>query len=148
MDEVVSGEAVVIDLPCARFPSRMLAIFIDVLVQVALGLILITIVAASGGHLNAASVAAVSLVAVVFIIVGYPVIFETLSRGRSLGKLALGLRVVSDDGGPERFRQALVRGLAAVVEIWALSGAPASLGRTRRVPVLSQAKRSPANASA
>jgi len=125
VDEVVSGEAVVIDLPCARFPSRMLAIFIDVLVQIALGLILVAIVAASGGHLNAASVAAVSLVAVVFIIVGYPVIFETLSRGRSLGKLALGLRVVGDDGSPERFRQALVRGLAAVIEIWALSGAPA-----------------------
>ena len=52
------------------------------------------------------------------IIVGYPVILETLTRGRSLGKFALGLRVVSDDGGPERFRQALMRGLAAVVEIW------------------------------
>src|SRR5262249_31128802 len=38
---------------------------------------------------------------------------------------ALGLRVVSDDGGPERFRQALVRGLAAVVEIWLLLGCPA-----------------------
>ena len=34
-------------------------------------------------------------------------------------------RVVSDDGGPERFRQALVRALAAVVEIWAFTGAPA-----------------------
>jgi hypothetical protein len=32
---------------------------------------------------------------------------------------------VSDDGGPERFRQALVRGLAAVVEIWLLLGCPA-----------------------
>src|SRR5262249_24978758 len=41
------------------------------------------------------------------------------------GKFALGLRVVGDDGGPERFRQALVRGLAAVVEIWLLLGCPA-----------------------
>ena len=58
----------------------------------------------------------------VLVVVGYPVIFETLSRGRSLGKLALGLRVVSDDGGPERFRQALVRGLLAVLEIWLTLG--------------------------
>jgi hypothetical protein len=57
--------------------------------------------------------------------VGYPVLWETLTRGGSPGKFALGLRVVSDDGGPERFRQALVRGLAAVVEIWLLLGFPA-----------------------
>ena len=56
---------------------------------------------------------------------GYPTIFETLSRGRTLGKLAMGLRVVGDDGGPERFRQALVRALASVLEIWLLLGAPA-----------------------
>ena len=53
---------------------------------------------------------------------GYPALFETLSRGRSLGKLALGLRVVSDDGGPERFRQALMRALMAVLEIWLTLG--------------------------
>jgi hypothetical protein len=37
----------------------------------------------------------------------------------------LGLRVVADDGGPERFRQALVRALAGSVECWALIGVPA-----------------------
>jgi uncharacterized RDD family membrane protein YckC len=125
VDEVVSGEAVVIDLPCARFPSRMLAIIIDILVQVALAGLLLGIAAASGAHLNGAAVAAVTLAATILILVGYPVIFETLSRGRSLGKLALGLRVVGDDGSPERFRQALLRGLAAIVEIWMLFGAPA-----------------------
>jgi hypothetical protein len=39
--------------------------------------------------------------------------------------MALGLRVVSEDGGPERFRQALFRALAAVIEIWILAGGPA-----------------------
>ena len=68
MDEVVSGEAVVIDLPCARFPSRMLAIFIDILVQAALGGLLLGIAAASGAHLNDAAVAAVTLTAVIFIL--------------------------------------------------------------------------------
>jgi hypothetical protein len=37
----------------------------------------------------------------------------------------MGLRVVSDDGGPERFRQALFRALASMVEIWMLAGSPA-----------------------
>jgi hypothetical protein len=40
---------------------------------------------------------------------------ETLTRGRTLGKMVLGLRVVRDDGGPIAFRQALVRGLVGLV---------------------------------
>jgi uncharacterized RDD family membrane protein YckC len=123
--EVVTGEAVVLDVPCARFPSRLAALAIDLAVQLSLLLVLLLVAGAAGVHLNADSLAAVALTAVVLIIVGYPAMFETLSRGRSLGKMALGLRVVSDDGGPERFRQALVRALAAVVEIWLLTGAPA-----------------------
>jgi uncharacterized RDD family membrane protein YckC len=125
VDEVVSGEAVVIEVPCARFPSRMVAIFIDLVVQGVLLIVLNVAIVATSGGMNAASLAAIALSASVAVIVGYPVLFETLSRGRSLGKLTLGLRVVSDDGGPERFRQALVRALAAVVEIWALFGSPA-----------------------
>ena len=50
---------------------------------------------------------------------------ETATRGRSVGKMVMGLRVVSDDGGPERFRQALFRSLAGFVEIWTFFGGPA-----------------------
>jgi uncharacterized RDD family membrane protein YckC len=125
MGGVVSGEAVVLDVPCARFPSRLIALLIDMVVQVIVGFAVALIIIATGTHLDAASGAAVTLTAAVLIIVGYPATFETLTRGRSLGKMALGLRVVSDDGGPERFRQALVRALASVVEIWSLTGAPA-----------------------
>jgi len=125
MSEVVSGEAVVLDIPCARFPSRLIALLIDILVQVIAGFAVALIIIATGTHLDAASGAAVTLTAAILIIVGYPATFETLTRGRSPGKMALGLRVVSDDGGPERFRQALVRALASVVEIWSLTGAPA-----------------------
>jgi uncharacterized RDD family membrane protein YckC len=123
--EVVTGDAVILDIPCARFPSRLLALLLDLLIEAGILAILAAIAAAAGTKLDAASGAAVSLTAGVLVIVGYPATFETLSRGRSLGKMALGLRVVGDDGGPERFRQALVRALAAVVEIWLLWGAPA-----------------------
>jgi uncharacterized RDD family membrane protein YckC len=52
----------------------------------------------------------------VFCTVLLPVLVETLSHGRSLGKVALGLRVVRMDGGPIRFRHALVRGLVGVID--------------------------------
>jgi uncharacterized RDD family membrane protein YckC len=124
MTEVVTGEAVVLDVPCARFPSRMIAIIIDMTVQVILiGMILGILIGTA--HLNAAWLAAVAVATLILVLVGYPTAFETLSRGRSLGKLALGLRVVGDDGGPVRFRQSLWRAGAALVEIWAFTGAPA-----------------------
>ena len=127
MEEIVTGEAVVLDLPFARFPTRILARLLDVLVEIViLGIVLIlVVVGASTKVLNDASAAAVYVAGFVLVIVGYPVACETLSRGRSLGKLALGLRVVADDGSPERFRQALVRALAGAVECWALFGVPA-----------------------
>jgi hypothetical protein len=48
---------------------------------------------------------------VVLVLLGYPVLMETLASGRTLGKMVLGLRVVRDDGGPIGFRQAITRGL-------------------------------------
>lgn len=133
MTEVVTGEAVVLDLAVARFPSRIVAQLIDIVVQLPV-LIFAKIVIDSngGGHLNTASALAINAIILVTITVAYPATFETVSRGKTLGKLALGLRVVSDDGGPERFRQALIRALSAsFIEIWALPinlvGMPAGL---------------------
>jgi uncharacterized RDD family membrane protein YckC len=131
--EVVTGEAVVLDLAIARFPSRLLALLVDMAVQIPVLIFLAIVVSSSSiDQLNPASAAAVYLAGMMFVVIGYPVIFETLSRGKTLGKMALGIRVVSDDGGPERFRQALVRALAAAfVEVWLppfnLIGIPAGL---------------------
>ena len=131
MTEVVTGEAVVLDLAVARFPSRVLALLIDIAVQFPV-LIFLAIVISAGSHLNSASGAAIYLAGLMFVVIGYPVIFETLSRGKTLGKMALGLRVICDDGSPERFRQALIRALSlAFVELWLppfnLIGLPAGL---------------------
>jgi len=125
--DVVTGEAVLLAVPCARFPSRLLALALDLLIQLILLFVLFLIVglAITGDRTNGATAGAIALTVSILIVVGYPVIWETLTRGGSPGKFALGLRVVSDDGGPERFRQALVRGLSAVVEIWLLLGCPA-----------------------
>jgi uncharacterized RDD family membrane protein YckC len=123
--ELVTGEAVALDIRVARLASRGLALFIDVLAQLFvlyIGGIALGMVAGVADPVVAISLA---LIVVVGVLVGYPAIVETLTRGRTLGKVALGLRVVADDGGPERFRQALVRALAGFVEFWLLFGSPA-----------------------
>ena len=124
---VVTGEAVVLEVPCARFPSRLLALGIDLAIQLTVIVILLVIAGLSTADqvMDQAALQAVVLTVIVLTVIGYPVIWETTTRGRSPGKLALGLRVVSDDGGPERFRQALVRGLATIVDFWLLLGVPA-----------------------
>jgi uncharacterized RDD family membrane protein YckC len=123
--EMVTGEAVALDLRPASFATRGLAFVIDAAIQVAvlLGALWVGSLAFAGVDEAAAGAAAVLLV--VGVLVGLPVTVETLTRGRSAGKLALGLRVVRDDGGPVRLRQALVRGLVGFGEIWLTFGSPA-----------------------
>jgi uncharacterized RDD family membrane protein YckC len=121
VSDVVTGEAVVLDLRPAQLASRGVAMLLDVLCQLAALFVLSILVLSGTGSLDSALEVAIGLVVAVAVLVGYPVTAETLSRGRTLGKMAMGLRVVRDDGGPIRFRHALVRGLAGFfVDFWAL----------------------------
>jgi uncharacterized RDD family membrane protein YckC len=125
MSGLVSGEAVVLELRPARVASRGIGFCLDAVVQLVLLLVLVLgaglVTEAFGG--DEALAAATSLVAVVTALVGYPLVLETLTRGRTLGKWALGLRVVREDGSAVRFRHSLIRSLFAVVELWATTGA-------------------------
>lgn len=123
--ELVTGDAVVLDIPIAQLPVRAVSALIDITVVMVAYVCSMVLWAMTLGRFDAALTAAIMIIFAVVLLVGYPVTIETLTRGRSLGKMAMGLRVVSDDGGPERFRQALFRALAGVVEIWALTGSPA-----------------------
>lgn len=117
MNELVTGDAVVLGLRPARLPSRALAIAIDLAVLLTVFLLLSVGLAVASATLDEAATAAIAVATFLLVLVGGPVAVETLSHGRSLGKLACGLRVVRDDGGPIRFRHALVRGAMGMVEI-------------------------------
>ncbi len=124
-DDHVTGEAVALDLPPASLGSRIGSGLIDVAVTVLL-LIAIFIVFGIAALQTDGALAHVAMVATmitVFLVV--PTTVETLSRGRSLGKLACGLRTVRDDAGPISFQHAFVRSLVGFVEIYAFTGAPA-----------------------
>ncbi len=124
-DTVVTGDAVVLDVQIAQLPVRALGALIDLVVMVVGYLIGLLLWGAASARYDEALTGAIMVIFTVAVVVGYPVAMETATRGRSLGKFAMGLRVVSDDGSPERFRQALFRALSGVVEIWMLFGGPA-----------------------
>ncbi|MBT3168174.1 RDD family protein [Streptomyces sp. Vc74B-19] len=117
MSELVTGEAVALELRPAKLPSRGLAVLLDLAAAVAAYVGVTLVLVAATASLDRAAQTAVTIATFVLVLVGGPILVETLSHGRSLGKMACGLRVVRDDGGPIRFRHALVRGLLGVIEI-------------------------------
>lgn len=125
MSEVVTGDAVVLDVQIAQLPVRAVGALIDITVIFVGYLLGLMLWAAALTEFDDALTAAFLIIFTVLVLVGYPLVFETATRGRSIGKIVMGLRVVSDDGGPERFRQALFRALASIIEIWGMFGSPA-----------------------
>ena len=122
---VVTGEAVTLDVRPASAIIRAGGAIIDVLVSVLL--ILGLLLALSGLGIDETGFQAILIAGIVTCIVIVPTAVETASRGRSLGKLALGLRVVRDDGGAIGFRHAFIRALTGVVEIYLTFGGLAVL---------------------
>ncbi|MFI0223047.1 RDD family protein [Streptomyces lydicus] len=138
MSELVTGEAVVLGLRPARLPSRGLAVAVDVAVAWSIYIAVSMLLVSATSSMDSAAIAAVSVAAFVLVQVGIPIVVETLSHGRSLGKVICGLRVVREDGGPIRFRHALVRGAMGAIEIVLTMGVVAAIAslvsaRGRRV---------------
>ncbi|MEU6420922.1 RDD family protein [Streptomyces spiralis] len=138
MSELVTGEAVALEMRPARLPSRALAVLLDLAVAMTAYVVVSIGLLAATASLDEAAQIALSIATFLLVLVGGPIAVETLSHGRSLGKLACGLRVVRDDGGPIRFRHALVRGAIGVVEILMTFGVVACIaslvsGRGRRL---------------
>ena len=127
VDRFVTGEAVEVELPAASLPLRMLSGAIDLLVVAALlvAVVLLTPVDlfAADGALGQTFV----IILMVLAMAGVPITLETVLHGRTVGKLALGLRTVRDDTGPIGLRHATIRALAGTLELWLTLGGLALL---------------------
>ncbi len=124
-DDLVTGEAVALDLPPAGLGARMVSGLIDVAVTVVLLLLVVLVFFVVAVQTDAALVWVAWIGTLISVFLIFPTTIETLTRGKSLGKLAMGLRTVRDDAGPISFQHAFVRALIGFVEIYAFSGAPA-----------------------
>jgi uncharacterized RDD family membrane protein YckC len=122
---LVTGEAVTLDVRPASALIRAAGCAIDV--TLSLLLLLALLLSLAGLSVDDAAARAIIIVGIVCCIVVLPTAVETASHGRSLGKLALGLRVVRDDGGAIGFRHAFIRALTGVVEIYLTFGGLAVL---------------------
>lgn len=105
-----------------RVSARVLDLVVHFAIVVLTGILLaILLVVASGGHPNAVLVAKIGhpeLAAVVFSLFG-AIVYEIISEaihGSTIGKLALGMVVVRDDGTPCRMKSATIRSFAYLAD--------------------------------
>ena len=131
-DTVMTGEAVALELRPTGFALAAAGAAIDWLVYFGGGLVFITfavLVPLQGSPLGAdsATVAAFVSASLVLVLIVIPVAVELLSHGKSLGRLAVGARIVREDGGAIGFRHAFIRNLVALLEIYLTVGGFAAI---------------------
>lgn len=128
-DETITGEAVALDVQSVGFFLRAVGALIDfvvgAVVLVVLGSVLSWLV--GSGVIGEEVIPPLVITLLVVVTVVAPTTVETVTRGRSLGKLAVGGRIVRADGGAIGFRHAFLRALLGVLELWFTLGSLAAL---------------------
>ncbi len=112
-ERFVTAEAVVLERDIAGLGSRFIGALVDLLVQSAAVLLSLPAAFEIGGDAEVVLPSVVAFLA----LFGYPTLAETLTRGRTVGKLAARTRVVRTDGGPVTFPVVLVRNLVRLVDL-------------------------------
>jgi uncharacterized RDD family membrane protein YckC len=128
-ESVLTGEAVALDLRPTGFALRAAGTIIDWIVYFGSYIAIVLGLFTLAGRTNAedAVYSILAIAALVGCLVVAPVTVETLSRGKSLGRLAVGARIVRDDGGAIGFRHAAIRALVGVFELFMTFGGAAAL---------------------
>jgi uncharacterized RDD family membrane protein YckC len=130
---VMTGEAVALDLHPTGYALAAAGAIIDWLVYVVGGILFFVFAvelplgASVIGQDSAVQATALSATVVLVLIV-IPIAVEVLSRGKSLGRLAVGARIVRDDGGAIGFRHAFIRNVIGLIEIVPFGAVAAIVG--------------------
>ncbi|MBM7802042.1 putative RDD family membrane protein YckC [Curtobacterium luteum] len=127
-DELVVGEAVALDVQPAGIALRLAAALLDAACLVTLYvMLLLGLARVVPRGVDTGWVAALQIVVAVLVLVLVPAAVETTTRGKSVGRYALGTRVVRTDGGAIGFRHAFARALVGLLELWGSLGSVALL---------------------
>jgi uncharacterized RDD family membrane protein YckC len=116
---IITPEAVVLDFERAGVASRTIAFAIDALALAAtLAVLLLVTYLVLGDNSGGGGAAVFAVLTSLGVVIVWFCAFETLWRGRTLGKAAMGLRVVSADGTTVRFQQAFLRAAVGIVDFF------------------------------
>ena len=110
--EVVTPEGVPLHLPAAGPVPRALAWSIDLMVRFGLLSVLGMVLALLGKTGEG-----LYLIGLFLLFWAYPIVLEAVWQGQTVGKKALGLRVVAADGAPVGWLAAITRNLLRTVDM-------------------------------
>jgi uncharacterized RDD family membrane protein YckC len=125
---VTTPENIPITYDLAGVGSRFVATLVDTMITVAvetgmlLAVLLVARIAPVASFLDQLQNDVIAyLFALVFLfysinVVGYPLLFEAIWNGQTPGKRLVGIRVISDDGGPLTLVAAIIRNVLRVVD--------------------------------
>ena len=119
---IETPEQVALEFPLAGVGSRFLAVSIDTLLQIVIGLLVLAAVSGTwsligeAGRGRGAWFLAVLVITVFLLFYGYFMAFEAFWHGQTPGKRLIGLRVLSVTGRPARFHEAILRNLLRVID--------------------------------
>jgi uncharacterized RDD family membrane protein YckC len=108
----------VLDLEDAGIASRALAKSIDAAIQAAALVALLLLAALVATYVAPVAAIVLVIVGIAATLFAYPALFEALWRGRTPGKAALGLRVVTVEGAPVRAVHAFTRSALQLVDFF------------------------------
>lgn len=120
----ITPDAVPLDVDIATVGSRGIAYLLDLAI-VLTGLLLLQLaqlLLGGGGFVPGSFGIAILLIAVFVLQFAYPIGFEVLWRGRTPGKAAMGLRVVTVEGLPVGFRHAAIRAVVGILDLLGSGG--------------------------
>lgn len=122
--EILSGEAVAIDVQPIGFVLRAAGALIDMAISLAVfaAFVIMQFWLLSMNLLDLHTLPTLSIWAAVVSFLVLPITVEMATRGRSVGKLAVGGRIVRVDGGAITFRHTFIRALVGVLEIYLTLG--------------------------
>jgi uncharacterized RDD family membrane protein YckC len=115
---VVTPDAVVLEFEIASVASRSLAQGVDLAVRIGLIYALALVAGVFSAAAGTTPAIVVVFVGLFLILFGYSAILETRWNGQTVGKRVVGLRVVTVEGAPVRFRHASIRSLLQIADFF------------------------------
>ena len=110
--QVETPEGMALNLRCAGAVPRSMAWVLDLIIRIAVLWVLAMTLAVLGD-----AGMGLMLIAMFLVYWGYPIAFEVLNDGQTLGKRMLGLRVINDNGTPVTWVPSIVRNLLRTVDM-------------------------------
>ena len=125
--DIITSHNISIDYEAASVASRGIALFLDMLVLLVYFWIVIFVAASFGVNTRDANVMWIILFILLLPAMCYSVLFEYLLKGQTVGKLAMGIRVVKLNGENAKINDYTMRWAFKIVDFWFSAGSIAAM---------------------